>query len=88
MTNKNEHEAIPESVIEALLTVRDSGAINMFDRESTIRLAQRWGYRKESVWLKKNPGRHMEALRAMGKVVTERHASDIALRRGVKEESV
>jgi hypothetical protein len=61
----------PQDVIEVLAAVRESGAINMFDRRGAIELAEMMGYDEEADWLRENKARYMDALNAMGKYVTD-----------------
>lgn len=65
---------IPQEVIEALADVRETGAVNMFDRLGVVILCGAFGKASVYSWLSGNPDRYMDALNAMGKYVTERDA--------------
>lgn len=61
---------IPEEVIDGLLEVRESGRVNMFDRNSVIRLMSALGWNDGAEWLIDNKDSYMDALNEMGKLVT------------------
>lgn len=67
---------VPEDVIEVLLDIRDSGVTNMFDRKTVARIAKRLGEDEVAAWLLANDHGYMPALKAMGKLVTERHEAE------------
>lgn len=62
-----ETNEIPETVIDALEMVRDSGETNMFSRDAVLYFANAQGADPDAViWLYENKARYMEALTAMG----------------------
>ena len=65
-----EKEPIPQSVINALAIVRESGLINMFDRNGVITLIVGDDDYEAADWLLENKPRYMEALMEMGKQVS------------------
>lgn len=67
-------ENVPQNVIEGLAAVRDTGAINMFDRRGVIELLEMMGDHDSIDWLRENKARYMDALNAMGEYVTKRDA--------------
>lgn len=62
---------IPNHVIKALLAVRESGKVNMFDRRGVILQATRLGHNKAGAWLHYHRANFAEALDALGKAVGE-----------------
>lgn len=60
-------DPIPESVIEALATVRATGRTNMLDRDAVIQIAIDADCLGEAIdWLSRNKTWYIEALRRMG----------------------
>lgn len=56
---------IPENVLEVLVNIRASGAINMLDRLGVIEIADVMD-EGAADWLRSNPTLYMEALNVMG----------------------
>jgi len=56
---------IPENVIEALASVRQSGATNMFDQHKVIQLVD-VADEEAADWLRNHPLEYVNALNAMG----------------------
>lgn len=45
---------VPKDVLEGIMIVRDSGAINMFDYQGVLRLADSLGYSETADWMLEN----------------------------------
>ncbi len=69
-------DSVPQFVLEGLLEVRDSGAINMFNRSGVIDILTMTEFDDAADWLIHHKDQYMNALNAMGKMVTarEKHA--------------
>jgi hypothetical protein len=62
-----DEDDIPQSVINALVTVRDSGAVNMFDRDGVIHVCQQVGKLVAARWLRDHKANYVDALEALSR---------------------
>lgn len=68
------NEQIPLYVIKALAKVRESGAINMFDRDGAIQIIRISDDHEAAMWLFENMPRYMDALHEMVAYITDEDA--------------
>lgn len=45
---------VPAAVLDGILVVRESGALNMFDRHGVARLAMETGFYEAAIWITEN----------------------------------
>lgn len=51
MTNYYECTRVPAAVLEGIIAVKDTGALNMFDYFGVIRMADSLGYPQVGIWM-------------------------------------
>jgi hypothetical protein len=49
---------VTKEVLEGILVVRDSGALNMFDYQGVLRLAESLGYTETADWMLAHKGQY------------------------------
>ncbi len=55
----DENEQVPEDVIDTILSIRESGATNMFDVDEVCRLARDAGMRTQAAWIDTHRGAYV-----------------------------